>query len=206
MRIVVPHQALKRVLRIAQYVLLACGVALFSYCGFTLLDTWAFQHRASRELAELAAERRPAKGGGDRTPTGAANNVVVAGALVGRIEVERLGLSAIVIEGASGAVLQRAVGHITGTALPGEPGNIGIAGHRDTFFRPLRNIRRDDVITITTPLADYRYRVVFTKIVSPQDVAVLDSNPGEVLTLVTCYPFYYVGAAPHRFIVRAVRV
>ena len=189
---------MKRVLRIAEYVLLACGVALFSFCGFTLLDTWAFQHRESRELAELAAVRRPA--------TGASNSVVVAGALVGRIEIERLGLSAIVIEGASGAVLQRAVGHITGTALPGEPGNIGIAGHRDTFFRPLRNIRRDDVITITTPLADYRYRVVSTKIVSPQDVAVLDSNPGEVLTLVTCYPFYYVGAAPHRFIVRAVRV
>jgi sortase A len=90
--------------------------------------------------------------------------------------------------------------------LPGQLGNVAITAHRDTFFRPLRKIQTDDVITLTTLQGVYRYRVVSTKIVSPQDVEVLDSTDGEVLTLVTCYPFYFVGAAPNRFIVRAERV
>jgi sortase A len=102
--------------------------------------------------------------------------------------------------------LRRAVGHIAGTALPGQTGNIGIAAHRDTFFRPLRNIRRDDVITLTTLGGEYHYRVVSTKIVDPNDVAVLNSDGKEILTLVTCYPFYFIGSAPNRFIVRAARV
>jgi sortase A len=90
--------------------------------------------------------------------------------------------------------------------LPGQPGNIGISGHRDTLFRPLRNIRQDDIITLTAVAGDFRYRVVSISIVSPSDVGVLDPSTHEVLTLVTCYPFYFVGAAPERFIVRAVRV
>jgi sortase A len=97
-------------------------------------------------------------------------------------------------------------GHILGTALPGDTGNIGIARHRDTFFRALRNIRCNDIITLSTPRGEYRYRVVSTKVVSPSDVAVLDSDGNQILTLVTCYPFYFVGAAPSRFIVRAERV
>jgi sortase A len=83
---------------------------------------------------------------------------------------------------------------------------VGITAHRDTFFRPLRNIQRNDVITLTTLRGESRYRVVSTKVVSPDDVAVLDSNGGEFLTLVTCHPFYFVGPAPNRFIVRAERV
>jgi sortase A len=83
---------------------------------------------------------------------------------------------------------------------------VGIAGHRDTLFRPLRNIRRNDVITLTTLAGEYRYRVLSTEIVSPSDVTVLQSDGHEVLTLVTCYPFYFVGPAPDRFIVRAKRV
>ena len=90
--------------------------------------------------------------------------------------------------------------------MPGQPGNVGIAGHRDTFFRPLRNIQRDDIITLTTLRGEYRYRVVSTKMVSPADVAVLNPDGKEILTLVTCYPFYFVGSAPKRFIVRAARV
>jgi sortase A len=91
--------------------------------------------------------------------------------------------------------------------MPAEaPGNVGIAGHRDTFFRPLRNIQRNDIITLTTLHGEYRYRVVSTKVVGPYDIAVLDSDGNEILTLVTCYPFYFVGSAPDRFIVRAERV
>jgi sortase A len=93
-----------------------------------------------------------------------------------------------------------------GTALPGQRGNVGIAAHRDTFFRPLRNIQRDDVIVLTTLRGEYRYRVVSTKVVSPYDVEVLNSDGTEILTLVTCYPFYFVGSAPERFIVRAERI
>src|SRR5260370_589049 len=99
-----------------------------------------------------------------------------------------------------------AVGHIPGTAVPGQTGNVGISGHRDTFFRPLRNIRQNDTITVTTLVGEYRYRVVSTKIVGPSDVAVLGRSGKEILTLVTCYPFYFVGSAPDRFVVRAERI
>ena len=110
------------------------------------------------------------------------------------------------MEGTTAKTLRRAVGHIAGTALPGQPGNVGVSGHRDTFFRPLRNIRENDIITLTTVNGEYRYRVVFTKVVRPENVAVLNATGNEVLTLVTCYPFYFVGPAPYRFIVRAERV
>jgi sortase A len=128
------------------------------------------------------------------------------GGLVGRMEIPRLGMSMMVAEGTAEATLRRAGGHIRGTALPGRPGNVGIAGHRDTLFRPLRNVRQDDLITLTTLQGEYRYRVVSTQIVNPSDLSVLDPDGHEILTLVTCHPFYFVGPAPDRFIVRAKRV
>jgi sortase A len=126
-----------------------------------------------------------------------------AGGLIGRIEIARLGFSAIVVEGTSAKTLRRAIGHIDGTALPGQSGNIGLSGHRDTFFRPLRNTRLNDKITVTTLLGQYRYRVLSTTVVRPSDIAVLEPTGNEILTLVTCYPFYFVGPAPSRFVVRA---
>jgi len=128
------------------------------------------------------------------------------GASLGRIEVPRLGLSVILVEGIRRRDLQLAVGHIPGTAFPDELGNVGIAGHRDTFFQPLENIRPSDIIVLTTLLGEYRYRVVSTKVVSPYDVGVLKTSRNEILTLVTCYPFYFVGPAPDRFVVRAERI
>jgi sortase A len=125
--------------------------------------------------------------------------------LIGRIEIPSLGLSVMVIEGVDGRTLRRAAGHIPGTALPGQPGNVGISAHRDTFFRPLRKIQKNDMITFTTVLGDYRYRVMSTKVVNSRDVEVLSPRGNEALTLVTCYPFYFVGPAPKRFIVRAER-
>jgi sortase A len=110
-------------------------------------------------------------------------------------------------EGVDERTLDIAVGHIPHTALPGQPGNIGVAAHRDTLFRNLKDVRRDDKITLTTLDAEYVYRVVSTKIVQPSDVSVLDSSPNEnTLTLITCYPFYFIGNAPKRFIVRAQQV
>jgi sortase A len=126
--------------------------------------------------------------------------------VIGRLQIPRLKLSVMVREGADERTLSRAVGHIPGTALPGSMGNVGLAGHRDTFFRALRNIREDDAIEFETTHGAYRYIVKSTRIVGPRDVSVLAASGGENLTLVTCYPFYYVGSAPKRFIVHAAQV
>lgn len=126
--------------------------------------------------------------------------------LLGRLRIPRLHVAGMVREGASSGTLRTAIGHVPGTALPGKMGNIGLAGHRDTFFRALRNIEKDDTIEFETESGTFRYAVESTKIVSPRDVSVLSAAGGRTLTLVTCYPFYYVGSAPKRFIVRAVQV
>jgi sortase A len=209
MRLVVEKKSLRRILKWAQRVLLAVAVSLLSYCGFVLVDAWIFQKRESRNLERRLHDERAARDGTPQTasPTSPKDAPPAAtDGLIGRIEIPRLDLSAVVVEGIDKITLQRAVGHIPGTALPGQPGNVGIAGHRDTFFRPLRNIHRNDIITLTTLRGEYRYRVVSTRVVSPYDVAVLDPVGGEILTLVTCHPFYFVGSAPNRFIVRAERV
>ena len=127
------------------------------------------------------------------------------GSPLGRIEISTIGLAAMILEGTDDGTLRRAVGHIPGTALPGQEGNVAIAGHRDSFFRGLRNIHKDDEITLTTLNGFYRYRVDSTKVVEPEDIGVLDDSDVAILTLVTCYPFYFVGSAPQRFIVRAHR-
>jgi len=103
------------------------------------------------------------------------------------------------------ATLRRGAGHIPETAQPGDPGNVGIAAHRDSFFRGLKDVRKNDIIRLETLEGTYRYRVDWTRIVTPEDTAVLDATANPALTLVTCYPFYYVGSAPKRFIVRASR-
>jgi sortase A len=191
---------------------------MLGYCGFAVADTWMFQHRATEsfELLRAPEAAAPVLSG---VPSGVSSSVPsdvppsvpsgpAAGSdgLIGRMAIQRLGVSVVVVEGTSNHLLRRAVGHIMGTALPGQSGNVGIAGHRDTFFRPLRNIQRDDIITIATVHAEYRYRVVSIAVVKPDNLTVLNSAGNETLTLVTCYPFYFVGYAPDRFIVRAERV
>ncbi|PYX96449.1 MAG: class D sortase [Acidobacteria bacterium] len=128
------------------------------------------------------------------------------GSVLGRLEIGRIGIAAMIVEGTNGRTLRRAVGHVPGTALPGERGNIAITGHRDTFFRALRNIREDDEITLMTFNGSYRYRVDSMKVVEAEDTQVLNDSDESILTLVTCYPFYFVGPAPKRFIVRAHRI
>jgi sortase A len=197
--------ALKSSLRLGQWILGAAAVVMLGYCGYVQADTWIFQNQERRQMEQLLRDRQSANRVAVSATLAKPLPATISG-LIGRIEIPRLGVSVMVIEGDSHTTLRRAVGHIPGTAMPGEAGNIGISGHRDTFFRPLRNITRNDIITLTTLRGDYRYRVVSTRIVSPNDVAVLDPSNTEVLTLVTCYPFYYVGSAPNRFIVRAERV
>src|SRR5688572_377151 len=118
-----------------------------------------------------------------------------------RIEIPRLGVSAIVEEGSDEKTLARAVGLVEGSARPGEQGNMVLAGHRDTFFRPLRKVRVNDRIRMIVPPNTYEYEVTSVRIVEPGETSVLASKGVEELTLVTCYPFRFVGAAPERFIV-----
>jgi len=195
MRSVVPQESIGRILRWSQAALWAAAACMLGYCAFVLADTWAFQRAASQAFDRQLQPAPPPFSGAS-----------AMGGLVGRMEIPRLGISMMVAEGTEEATLRRAGGHIRGTALPGRPGNVGIAGHRDTLFRPLRNVRQNDLITLTTLQGEYRYRVVSTQIVSPSDLTVLDPDGHEILTLVTCHPFYFVGPAPDRFIVRAKRV
>jgi sortase A len=173
--------------------LFAGAFLTLGYCGFVLTDSRLFQRYEKQQFEEVSTGlSRPA--------------LPAEEGPIGRLDIARLDISVVVMEGDSASVLRRAAGHISGTALPGQPGNAGISAHRDTFFRPLRNIRRDDEITISTLRGSYRYRVVSTAIVAPDNIGVLKSGTHESLTLVTCYPFYFIGAAPDRFIVRAERV
>lgn len=184
---------MKRTLRWAQYGFAAAGMLALGYCFAVSLNARLFQARkADRFQSAIRAAKPPVS-----SPR--------PGAIVGRLSVARLGLSVMVVEGVTAGDLRHAAGHIPGTAAPGEPGNVAIAGHRDTFFRPLRRIRPDDIVTLSTVGGEFRYRVVRTEVVPPEDVSVLYPAGGDSLTLVTCFPFGYVGPAPRRFIVRAER-
>lgn len=129
-----------------------------------------------------------------------------AGKALGRLTSERIGLDVMIAEGVDHKTLRRAAGRIPGTARLDSEGNIGIAAHRDTFFRPLRKIENGDVLEVETYQGRYRYRVDWTAVVDPSNVEFLEASSTSELTLVTCYPFYYVGPAPRRFIVRATRL
>jgi sortase A len=193
-RLVVEKEPFRRILKWAQRALFACGILLLGYCAFALVDAWTFQRRESMNLDRLLSDRRAASGG---APAAATNG------LIGRMEIPRLGLSVVVVEGVGRTTLRRGVGHIPGTALPGEDGNVGLSGHRDTFFRPLKDLRIKDEIQISTLKGDFSYEVESLRVVEPSDVGVLEPARENVLTLVTCYPFFYIGAAPKRFVVRA---
>ena len=120
------------------------------------------------------------------------------------LRIPRLKLEVPVYDGTTDAVLDLAAGRIEGTALPGTTGNVGIAAHRDGFFRVLKDLKEGDALVLDTPVAAEQYRVEWIRITSPDDVSVIDPTPGPAVTLVGCYPFYHVGPAPQRFIVRAV--
>lgn len=128
------------------------------------------------------------------------------GDVLGELEIPRLHLSVMVFEGDDAGILKIGAGHIPGTSLSPGKGNVGIAAHRDTFFRPLRGIHMNDVIAWKTPVRNVRFAVIGTEIVRSSDISVLSPAPDRDLTLVTCYPFTYIGHAPKRFIVYAQRL
>jgi len=207
------REKLSRLLRWTEWVFVTTGVALLAWCGLVLWQARKFQQTENLVLDLSGGQPAPvsltADSPGPARPLSVRqqpNAFRAAAGLIGRMEVPRLGLAVIVIEGSDQAVLRRAAGHVRGTALPGEPGNVAITGHRDTFFRPLRNIRQGDLIRMTTPKSQFRYRVTSISVVGADDVRVLQAQSGEELTLITCFPFSFVGPAPRRFVVRAERV
>ena len=205
MKSLVPTQTLARILILAQLTLSACAVLLLGYCAFVLLDAWIFQKRESRDLDRLQRRER-ALSVGRPLPAYAASprgTSAATGDLIGRIVIPRIFLTAVVVDGTDKTALRRGVGHIPGTSLPGEQGNVGLAGHRDTLFRLLKDLRPSDEIQFSTFNGEIRYVVEAILIVDPEDVGVLAPTSENMLTLVTCYPFFYIGPAPKRFVVRA---
>jgi sortase A len=188
---------LTELLRWFERVLLVVGLALVGYYVYVSVETYLYQAMENRELDTILSSAPPPS-------TTYARPQPVPGTTLGRIEIPRLGVSAMIRAGSDARTLQLAVGHIPGTAVPGDKGNIGLAGHRDTFFRRLKDIHADDEIRIVTADATYRFRVEDTRVVSPKDTWVLNPTRTTTLTLVTCYPFTYIGSAPDRFIVRAL--
>jgi sortase A len=182
---------------ILELTLLVIALVSLGWYGISVFESRLYQSREGRILDE---ERR------DRVVIGqmVTEPEVPHGSVVGRLEIPRLKLSTVIREGDDPRTLRLAVGHLPDTAWPGHPGNAALAGHRDTFFRKLRHIEPQDEILVTTSGGVYRYMVESTRIVTPDNVSVLESSNDSVLTLVTCYPFFFVGNAPERFIVRAL--
>jgi len=182
--------------------LLAAGLALVAWWGTSTVTTWAYQTEASHVLETYRAE--PALPG-QPSSTGAPATRALANSrrIIGRIVIPTGAVSAVIAEGTDAGTLGRAVGHLPGSALPGEGGRVVLAGHRDTFFRGLERLRPGDAIRLVTPDGSFRYRVDTIQIVSTHGVDRMIEERGAGLTLVTCYPFEFIGAAPMRFVVRA---
>ncbi|MGA2696674.1 MAG: class D sortase [Terriglobales bacterium] len=195
MKIIIRRQT-PRWLRAIRYTLFVTGVIAFAYVGLTLLDARLYQASAKSSL-DRQIQMEPERKGSEPQPA------VKIGDVLGRLDIPRLGLSVAISQGTTSRILRLGAGHVIGTALPGEAGNSAIAAHRDTFFRELKDIHSNDEIQIQTARGLFRYQVDWVKIVSPHDSDVLAPSTESALTLVTCYPFYFVGPAPKRFVVHA---
>jgi sortase A len=176
--------------------LLGLGVACSVWWGVVSLRATRHQYEQRAALERMRAA----------APAVVNDSVAFpSGSLIGSLDIPRLRLSAMIAEGDDDATLNMAIGHLSDTPLPWHDGNSALAGHRNTFFRPLQHIRVGDELRVSTVRGDFRYQVRETMVVGPDEVWVLDPTDRPMLTLITCYPFNYVGKAPRRFIVRAER-
>lgn len=212
--------------RWVEFTLLIAGVALLVGFAAARLDSYLSSRAALKAFADLDATSTPVQETATpesqpRDEDGAASEPDFAnwsegriqaysrtsarqpGALLGVIQAPALHLLAPLLEGTDALTLNRGVGWIAGTARPGEEGNIGVAGHRDSFFRSLKDIKAGDAIELKTRNGIDTYTVEKIQIVAPRDVSVLREQETHALTLVTCYPFYFIGSAPQRYIVTA---
>jgi sortase A len=199
-----PSETARKRLAMVEWLLILGAAVCLGWSAFVVARAWLYQSRqlpitlsapASQTLLEETA-----------VPSTAGPSAPPIGEPMGRIEVPRLHVSAAIANGDDDGTLSVAIGHLPDTPFPWEAGNSALAGHRDTFFRELRNIRVGDDMRVVTPYGDFTYQVSRTLIVTPDDLSVLGPTAEPTLTLVTCYPFSYVGHAPKRFIVQAVRV
>ena len=203
--------------RIVRSVLLLTAIGCLSYYGWSLLDSKIQQMRESQVFDEARDEVRAKSDKSDKSPAARRSRRVAdseprasasgsSSLPIGRISVPRLHLKAMIEEGDDDATLSHAVGHIPGSAMPGSAGNVAMAGHRDSFFRGFADIQRNDEIDVETLHGSFRYRVDELSVVDPANTSVLSPTSTNTLTLITCYPFHYIGPAPRRFIVRARQI
>jgi len=189
------HRATAKLIYLERALWLA-GALLLGWTARTWVDAAQFQERGR----ELIASQPVA-------PDAPADAPVVVrpadGEAFAALTIPRLGVDVVVAEGTSPETLNRAAGRIAASSFPGDGGNVAIAAHRDSFFRPLQSIEAGDLAVLRGAFGERRYRVEWTRIVDPHEVEVVAPTPYPALTLVTCYPFGYVGSAPRRFIVRA---
>jgi sortase A len=193
---------MKLFLRLIEVALWGIAVAALATCAYSY--SYAALHQAhEKELFNALRTRDAAEASyfGAAATAGAPD----PGKLLGILTIPRIGLSAVVDRGDDSSTLRLSVGHVPGTALPGRPGNVVLAAHRDTFFRHLYKLRRGDRLTFRMLSGEYNYTVEATHVVAPTDVAVMNPTPGPTLTLITCFPFYYIGSAPKRFVVVATQ-
>lgn len=192
-----------RLAGIVQWTLVAIGVALIGWVGFVRLERAWFHAAEVRTLESTAAPDAVIPEEGPAPPVTDAGEAAARAAFAGLLEIPRIGLSAAFAEGDDDGTLRKAIGHLPDTPLPWHIGNAAFAGHRDQQFRPLKGIRAGDEIRLVTPRGTFLYVVSRTFVVEPTDVWVLAPSGGHELTLITCYPFSYIGHAPHRFVVKA---
>lgn len=181
--------------------LIAAGLAALIFYSVDTVHTWRFQRAAKVRVDEMVTMERPAAA---RVAVPSVSKPLQTGEIIGRVDIPRLNLSAAVAEGDDDKTLKSAVGHLPDTPLPWQRrGNVALAAHRDGLFRPLEKIRIEDEVRIVTARGEYHYRVKKTHIVDPDDVWVIAPTDTPTITLITCYPFSFVGNAPQRFIVQA---
>jgi len=179
----------------------AIGTLMILLAATAVVEGWFYQWLGHGQFtAALLSEKRVHAAG---KPSAAVNRRPARGTLIAKLQVPRLNMSVVVLEGSDDGTLKKGPGHIEETALPGELGNVGIAGHRDTHFRPLRNIQIGDKVIVTTTTSAIHYFIDTIDIITPTDMEILDPTSGPTLTLVTCYPFEFIGNAPMRYVIRA---
>ena len=197
------YQTLLKSFEVCLWVL---AVVAIGYCSVAYAGAAIHQHREKAMLNAVrgAAEPQPTANADASlvSSNGSASSLGDYGVL-GAVEVPRLGISAVVEEGVDDSTLWEAVGHIPGTALPGQKGNAALAAHRDTYFSDLGEVEAGDLVIFRSPTTNYRFRVESTKIVDGGATDALPDSAGPTLSLITCYPFHYLGSAPQRFIVTA---
>jgi sortase A len=195
-----------RPLRWLERLFVMAGAAALIWCAVILTDGAIAQRNAQSALEMAIAIEEIVPAPVEKADVVSRRQLAALGSAIAALSIPRVQLSAVVLHGSDARILQRGPGHLEQTALPGDEGNIVIAGHRDSFFRPLRDIRLDDDIFLDTRDGRFHYRVTSLRVVGPREVSVISPTAGEVLTLITCYPFWVLGQAPERFIVRAARV